>query len=320
MHFNNEINSMDIELNLKNSQHNARADSFKIKSGQEVCCRAKSGKKKLTNKLSNATKHKTIPPTFFGQEANSSLKNNRTKVALCRSQEELRLLSIQLLNIQENERQRIAADLHDGIGQSLSLILLSLDSVTQRINSGDFPQSLEVLQQLNRKVKETISELHRTTMDMRPPMLDDLGIIPTLSWFFREFELIWEGRKIEKMISVEENEVPSYLKTTIFRILQESMNNIVKHACADLVRFGLKKSDGLLQLSIEDNGRGFDLEKVSLCCSSGSCDLACGFGLMTMKERARSTNGIYEMKSNLEQGTKIVISWPLVNLVNGTLN
>jgi len=225
---------------------------------------------------------------------------------LCNYQEEMRQLSAQLLTIQETERKRIAADLHDGIGQSLSLIKLSLETAMQQLMAGESGEAVQALGQLTQKVKETMNELHRTTMDMRPSMLDDLGIVPTLSWFFREFELAWRGRKIEKDLCIAEGDVPAPLKTTIFRILQEAVNNIVKHADADLVRVSLKKNGRMLQLEIEDNGCGFDMASVSVRDCSGH-----GFGLLTMKERARSSGGTFDMQSSREQGTRICISWQL---------
>lgn len=277
---------------------------------------ATSGKKydfaKVTrNQLSNGTMasgiFKSIEGDLYGREVETLLRDMQSEVVSRNYQEELRTVSKQLLTIQENERQRIAADLHDGIGQSLSIIKLSLDSVMLQIKAGDGQQAVESLQQISRKVKEAMDELHRTAMDMRPSMLDDLGIIPTLSWFFREFESVWRGRKLEKDVSISESDVPASLRATIFRLLQEAMNNIVKHAGADCIRISLKRSGGVLQLSIEDDGCGFDIDSARgdpECPDSGS-----GFGLLTMKERVRSTNGVFEMKSVTEQGTRILVSW-----------
>jgi len=102
------------------------------------------------------------------------------------------------------------------------------------------------------------------------------------------------------------------LKATIFRILQEAMNNIVKHANADWVRVSLRKVGAILQFSIEDNGRGFNPSGLSIRRGSNR-----GFGLLTMKERATSSDGIFEIKSTLEQGTRILITW---RLEDGTVN
>lgn len=251
---------------------------------------------------------KSALKALYDHEVEGDLDGLKPGEELCNYQEELRQLSAQLLTIQESERQRIAADLHDGIGQSLSLIKLSLETVTQQLMAGESTVAVQSLGQLTQKVKETMNELHRTTMDMRPSMLDDLGIVPTLSWFFREFESAWQGKKIEKDMRIAEGDVPVQLKTTIFRILQEAVNNIVKHADADLVRVSLTKTGGMLQLAIEDNGRGFDLAGVSVRGCTGH-----GFGLLTMKERARSSGGTFDLQSTCEQGTRIFISWQLSN-------
>lgn len=249
--------------------------------------------------------HRSVFTALYADEVESDARPNPGD-DLCNYQEEMRQLSAQLLTIQETERQRIAADLHDGIGQSLSLIKLSLETAMQQLMAGESIEAVQVLGQLTLKVKETMNELHRTTMDMRPSMLDDLGIVPTLSWFFREFESAWRGRKIEQDVHIAENDVPVPLKTTIFRILQEAVNNIVKHADADLVRVSLKRNGRLLQLAIEDNGCGFDLASVSIRDCSGH-----GFGLLTMRERARSSGGTFDMQSSRERGTRIFISWQL---------
>lgn len=234
----------------------------------------------------------------------------RTAKALRQSQEELRQLSTRLLIIQEWERQRIAADLHDGIGQSLSLIKLSIESLIQQLKGGGQQAAersmQESLEQLTLKINETMAELRRTAMDLRPSMLDDLGIIPTLQWFMREFSAVWHGNELVKEIDVRESQVPGPLKTVIFRILQEAINNIAKHADANSIRVSLKAHDGQLRLLIEDDGVGFDTAGMARCGNSGR-----GMGLLTMRERARASNGAFVMKSVPGDGTRILVSWQL---------
>jgi signal transduction histidine kinase len=237
----------------------------------------------------------------WASHATSTLANDR---ALLESKSELRRLSAQLLAIQEKERQRIASDLHDGIGQSLSLIKLSLECGFQLLESGEQEKGHELLRSIVPKLDAAIAELRRTTSDLRPPMLDDLGIIATLSWFFRELGPVCNGKRIEKDVTVTEGDVPMPVKAAIFRILQEAMNNVLKHANADLVRVCLKKSDGEIRFSIEDNGQGFDRETTPGC-------RRCGFGLLTMKERAISCGGTLEVESARGRGTRIAAAWPL---------
>ncbi len=244
------------------------------------------------------------------------LAKQKAESALRQSQEELRSLSVQLLSVQEQERQRIAADLHDGLGQSLSLINLSLEQVAQSILDGDDKVAVEILTRTVHKVKDAMAELRRTTSDLRPPMLDDLGIVPTMTWFVREFESACRKTRVEKDMDISENDVPARLKATIFRILQEAMNNIIKHADADAVRVSLKRTGGLLQFLVEDNGRGFDpavqfehRSKERRSEERGTEDRR--IGLLTMKERARSSNGMFEIRSACGKGTRIQITWRL---------
>lgn len=241
-----------------------------------------------------------------GPEADLRVLMMRTNEMLRKSQEEARLLSMQLLKIQEWERKRIAADLHDGIGQSLSLIKLTMELAVQKMRQGAYVEGMELVQQLVGRVRHTMTELHCTTVCLRHSAIDDIGLMPTLTCFFREFEMAWQGNEFEKSIEISEENVPIPLKITIFRILQEAMNNIAKHAKADWVRVWLGTADGQLRLSVADNGRGFEPALFS-----ASRDSENGFGLLTMRERVRYSSGNFELNSSPGQGTRIFISWPL---------
>lgn len=225
------------------------------------------------------------------------------------SHDEMRLLSAQLLTIQESERKRIAADLHDGIGQSLSLIKFSLESIAGLVSAGAVEEASEVLRLLVPKVKDALGEVRSISMGLRPPMLDDLGIIATLAWFLREFERTCRAIRFERDFSICEDEVPAPIRITIFRILQEALSNVVKHAYADLVRVSLSKSDQALHLSIEDNGQGFDPLEVSIREGSDR-----GLGLLGMKERASLSGGSFVLESTTGRGTRIRVSWPVNTL------
>lgn len=234
------------------------------------------------------------------------ISGNEAKIkAQCAAQSELRRLSNMLLSIQESERQRIAADLHDGLGQSLMLIKLALEDVAGLLAANALSEAKESLQQLRAKVQDVSGELRRVAMDLRPSMLDDLGILATLSWFFRECESACHSIKIERHLLVQENSIPVPLKITIFRILQEAICNSVKHAKADHIRVGLIKADEVLHLSIEDNGQGFDPAE-----RENYCSLEQGHGLLSMKERAKFSGGNYRIESAVGLGTRISVSWP----------
>jgi PAS domain S-box-containing protein len=228
----------------------------------------------------------------------------RTTQALRESHDELQRLSGLLVTIQEDERRRIARDLHDGLGQSLSLIKLSAENAIRLLGVGAAGEANESLNQLISRVKDALVEVRRVSTELRPSILDDLGILPTLSWFFREFEAACKHIVVEKSFNVAEHEVPVKLQITLFRILQEASNNIVKHACADRVRVSLDRIDDVLHLLIEDNGCGFDPD--SMHCVEGQSR---GLGLLSMRERASLSGGSYQLESSPGQGTRIEVSW-----------
>jgi PAS domain S-box-containing protein len=231
------------------------------------------------------------------------------ETALRSSQKELQRLSAELLDIQEKERRRIAADLHDVLGQSLSLIKLSIDSAARLVDQGETQTARETLHKLGGKVKDALVEVQRVSMNLRPSTLDDLGILATLSWFFREFEATCSHIRVEKAFAVKEENIPRTLKTTIFRILQEATANVVKHAGADHVRVGLAHRDDLLELTVEDNGQGFDPDGLATNGARHSV------GLRSMRERARLTGGTWTLESGVGRGTRIRAWWPAAALV-----
>jgi signal transduction histidine kinase len=224
--------------------------------------------------------------------------------ALRDSREELRRLSGLLISIQEDERRRIALDLHDGLGQSISLIKLSIEKAAVLLAAGATSEAGESLRQLLPRVEEALVDVRRVSTELRPLMLDDLGIMPTLSWFFREFEAACGGIVVERAFNVAESDVPVPLHITLYRILQEALHNIVKHSGADRVRVCLERIDDVLHLVIEDNGRGFDPDSVK--CVEGQTR---GLGLLSMKERASFSGATYFLTSVPGKGTCIKVLW-----------
>jgi signal transduction histidine kinase len=162
------------------------------------------------------------------------------------------------------------------------------------------------LQQLVPKVKSSLDEMRRISMNLRPSMLDDLGIVPTLAWFFREIEASGVTTKIEREIRVNEADVPPPLRIAIFRIIQEATGNAIKHAEAERINVSLCKSGDVIELSIEDDGKGFDCAAEA---NPGALEQS--LGLQGMRERAELSGGAYELQSDLGKGTRICVRWPL---------
>jgi PAS domain S-box-containing protein len=225
--------------------------------------------------------------------------------ALQESKEQLRILASQILSAQENERKRIALEVHDVLGSSLSAIKFKAEEAMLHLpkdGPSDISRPLEALIPL---IQDTIEEARRIQSDLRPPLLDDLGIVPTLSWFCRRFETIYSGTKVEQAVAIPEEEVPDHLKIVLFRITQEAMNNIGKHAQADSVYLGLRKGDGAIELLIKDNGNGFDPESLSSREISKK-----GMGLSSMRERVQFSGGSFSIESVQGKGTVIRVLWP----------
>ena len=209
------------------------------------------------------------------------------------------------MTAQENEKKRVAQELHDSIGQSLTAIKFGLENSLDEKAGRTAEARVESSRSVIPLVQQAIEEVRRIHTDLRPSMLDDLGILATINWFCREFQMIYSDIRIEKHVAVQENEVPEPLKMVIFRVLQEAMNNIAKHSDADFVRLCFKKTDVAIALTVEDNGRGFDPEKALSLKNSEK-----RFGITSMKERTELTGGSFAIKSGSGTGTAISASWP----------
>lgn len=234
-------------------------------------------------------------------------ERRQAEEALRKSENELRLLSAQLLTAEEKERKRIASELHDGIGQSLSAVKFCMEDGIRMVAEGSVGDGMRHLESIVPKMQAAIEEVRRISMDLRPSTLDDLGIIATLAWFCREFQAVYRGIHIEKEIELKESDVPSALKTVIYRIFQEAMNNIAKHGQAEFVSVSLKQANGAIELVIEDSGIGFAPAEVFLEVQSPR-----GVGLASMRERAEFAGGTYSIQSAKGEGTVIRASWPLI--------
>jgi PAS domain S-box-containing protein len=231
-------------------------------------------------------------------------KRRRAEEALRKSDKELRVLSNQLLSAEEKERKRIARELHDSIGQALSAIKFSVENALRELRDAANPVELGSLEAVIPLTQKTIEEVRRIVKDLRPSILDDLGILATIKWFCREFQTVCAGIRIETKIDIEESDIPLYLKTTIYRIMQEALNNVAKHSKANVVDLQLQKTKIGIHLAIQDNGHGFNLNQ--------AMDIQTalrGFGLASMRERAEMSGACFEINSEARSGTTIRVVW-----------
>lgn len=231
-------------------------------------------------------------------------QRKRASEALAQSERQLRLLSAQLLSAQENERKRVAQELHDGIGQSLTAIKFRLENSLKQMSPAIAAEHARAIESIIPLIQNAIEEVRRISMDLRPSTLDDLGILATITWFCRDFQATYGRFRIEKNIRLTEEEIPEPLKIVIFRILQEAFNNVAKHSNADTVCVSVVKHNGAIELRVDDNGAGFDW-KAALAPDRGRK----GFGLASMRERTEFSGGKFSVEAS--NGTTVIrASWP----------
>lgn len=236
-----------------------------------------------------------------------SRRVNRIVVSAIRLSAEKEGLVNQLMTALEDERKRIAAELHDGIGQSLSAIKYGLESEVTKLSQSQIHGGTLHFEAVTQGMQEAIGELRRIAMGLRPAMLDDLGILSTLDWLCRTYHSAHPQINVAKRYALEESDIPQELKVAIYRIVQEAFNNIAKHASADQVTLELEKTTMAIRLLIKDNGQGFDVPERG----NPGIRTVFGFGLTSMRERAESTAGEFNLTSGIGSGTTVEIYWPL---------
>ncbi len=233
-------------------------------------------------------------------------ERHKAEQALRDSREALHRLSARLMSAQESERQRVARELHDSIGQSLSAVKFMVErALDEQHESDPGQQHGKTLQTVVPVIQAAVEEVRRISMALRPTTLDDLGLLATIAWFTREFQATYPHMEVERLIEVEEFEVPETLRTNIFRILQEAMNNAAKYSQASKITVALRQVLGDLQLLVGDNGVGFNPNEARRNTTAG------GFGLASMRERAELFGGSLILTSSPGEGTMIIARWAL---------
>jgi len=235
----------------------------------------------------------------FAAQAAVAIINARLFEQVQAGQAQLRTLSRRLLEIQEDERRHIARELHDEVGQALTGLKLLVD-----MSLADATSNRGHLQEVQALVEVLLDQVHDLSLDLRPPILDDLGLLPALMWHFEQYSR-------RTMIQVEFNHrgltegqrFSSDLETAVYRLVQEALTNIARHAGVKQATVRLWISHRMLGLEIEDRGRGFDLETALTQSTAG--------GLSGMQERANLLGGQLTIYTAVGDGTLISVQLPL---------
>jgi signal transduction histidine kinase len=223
--------------------------------------------------------------------------------ALAQKAAQLRQLFNETVDIQEAERQRIAQDMHDGINQLLIGAMLELKSARERLSAGNLAQADDALHSVQGTLRDVETEIKRVIYDLRPPTLDALGFVPALRRYIQDFK---QYTQLNCVVEMEGDVVrlPGQVEVSIYRLFQEALQNVYNHAHASNVEVSIIFTPNSLELSISDDGSGFDLEAVETI-SNGH------FGLITMRERAKSLNGRLLIDAQPGQGTCVTLSVPI---------
>lgn len=216
-----------------------------------------------------------------------------------KAQDQLRRLSKSIMNSQEKERRAIARELHDELGQMLTALRMDAVWIRGHLKKND-PKAADRALTMCNLIDKSIDDVQGMALRLRPRLLDDLGLIPALDWYIGDFE-----RRTGVVCSFENADVPHLndLQTTaVFRIVQESLTNVARHALATHVKISLQGQDGMLALTVEDDGGGFDTRRIS--------DPDC-LGIAGMRERVALVGGTIKIEALPGQGTRLSCRMPI---------
>lgn len=206
---------------------------------------------------------------------------------------------------QEEERKRLARDLHDDVSSSLLLLTQRLDAIISSNRPRQSQALKEELETLRGQAVEALECVRRYAQDLRPRILDDLGLLPALEWMADEIEKNY-GIKANVEVFGNERNLPAEVQLLLFRIAQEALTNIRRHAEASEVMVKLEFGDGAVTMTVSDNGRGFELPP-----RIEDLTVTSRLGIMGMHERARLLGGTFAIKSEPNKGTHVVTRVPL---------
>ena len=214
------------------------------------------------------------------------------------AEKSLRLLAVQLSDAEEAERTRLAADIHDSIGQSLSVLKLNLSGIAGASDStGKTPAPLAESLTL---IDEIVQQLRTFTFKIHPAMLEDLGLMPTLRWYAEQFE-VQAGTQVAVVESGERHQLPGSLATYLFRAIKELINNAAKHGRAKNVVVAVHWRPGGMRVAIDDDGCGFD-PALALAPQNRR-----GLGLAGIRERLVALDGRLAIESKPGKGARIML-------------
>ncbi len=242
--------------------------------------------------------------TTLKQAADSlaiAVQNDHFLMKIKGHEAELRHMSLNILKAQEKERKLLSAELHDEFGQTLTAIGLNLSVMRRKLDKSQPEKIRPRLEEVEQSIELLSKQIHNLSLDLRPPILDDLGLIPSLRWYLNQYE-DRSGLSIDFSVNAEtEQLVPKPVSVTMYRVLQEALNNITKHAKATKVAVQISVTSSHVRLQVSDNGVGFDYNRVMSQNPSMQA-----LGLIGMRERLELLDGSLAIKTAENCGTTLL--------------
>jgi signal transduction histidine kinase len=230
--------------------------------------------------------------------------NERLFARLIEGERRFRGLAKAVWKVQEDERRRLARELHDGLGQTLTALTLQLERLREKLDGAVPPELAARVDDSVEMARLALNESREMSRLLRPPVLDDLGLGAALSWLARTLEQR-TGLKVELTAALDERLDPD-LETLVFRLVQEALTNVLRHSGVDRAQVALRRLGETLELRVADTGHGFDSE-AALAVGGASA----GSGLRGMRDRLELFGGRLEMASAPGEGTLILAVVPL---------
>jgi two-component system, NarL family, sensor histidine kinase DegS len=238
-------------------------------------------------------------------EQNMSEKN---KAAIEKKINQQKFRSVLILEGQEEERKRLAMDIHDGIGQMLTSLKFHIESIDVSKRPEEMQTKLSEIQQL---ITQVIKEVRRVTFNLKPTVLSDYGLQAALNVFVKEIAKLSDIELTYQSDADTPLRLPQKIENNVFRIIQEAINNAIKYSSATRIDVSLQHSDNLVVITVKDNGKGFDEKLVE----KRSVNIESGRGFFNMYERTEYINGSLDVKSEPGKGTTIVLTVPVKTLI-----
>lgn len=223
------------------------------------------------------------------------------------------LLGLKIILAQEDERKRIAREIHDGLAQTMANVVLRTEITERMLNRQEIDSVKEELRDLKGQLRSGLEEVRKIIFNLRPMALDDLGLVPTLRKFIQDFE---DKTRIRTKFELygRECRLPSGMEVAIYRLVQEAFSNVFKHANASYVTLDVTFQAKMVKITIQDNGSGFDVGAVEAKLGKGV-----NFGMIGMQERVELLEGRMDIDSQLGAGTKISMLIPIGSPEDGRL-